>query len=77
MEVEGVRNSDDVARALFFGPFAANGSFTVKVGMISIALVVFLAMGLNGICSFIIEVVSLEGFVWFEVCFTDWCYLGV
>ncbi|MBA0854402.1 hypothetical protein Goshw_030035, partial [Gossypium schwendimanii] len=40
-----LRDSDGVARALFLGPVAAKDSITAEVGVIIIALGVFLAMG--------------------------------
>ncbi|KAG8475106.1 hypothetical protein CXB51_032028 [Gossypium anomalum] len=61
-----LRNSDGVARALFSGPFAAKDSLATKVGVISIALDVFLAMGWKGKCSLIIKVGSMGVFNWVE-----------
>ncbi|KAG8478991.1 hypothetical protein CXB51_028881 [Gossypium anomalum] len=67
VECGGVlRDSNGVARALFFGPFAVKDSFAAEVVAISMALDVFLAMGWKGKSSLIIEVGSIEVFSWVE-----------
>ncbi|XP_017639831.2 uncharacterized protein LOC108481181 [Gossypium arboreum] len=61
-----LRDVDGVARALFLGPIAAKDSIAAEVGVIIIALDVYLVMGLKGKGSLVIEIGSNEMFSWIE-----------
>ncbi|KAH1084276.1 hypothetical protein J1N35_024037 [Gossypium stocksii] len=61
-----LRDSDGMTRELFSIPFTTKDSLTVEVGVISMALDVYLAMEWKGKSSLIIEAGSIEVFNWVE-----------
>ncbi|MBA0721296.1 hypothetical protein Golax_008855 [Gossypium laxum] len=61
-----LRNSNGVARALFFRLVAAKDSIAAEIGAIIIVLDVYLAMGWKGKGSLITEIGSNEVFSWIE-----------
>ncbi|KAB2063727.1 hypothetical protein ES319_A10G237100v1 [Gossypium barbadense] len=61
-----LRNSEGVVRAMFSGLCAARESSAAEVGVVCLALEVFLEMGWKGSCSLAIEVGSSDVFCWLE-----------